>query len=140
MAGKFTLGKKEKLKSRKLIGQLFSEGKNFPFAGFRVYYLFSPLTRQQQDKMPPVLFGIGVSSKNFKKAVDRNRVKRLVRESYRLQKTELQKKLREKKLSLNLFFIYTSRDIPGFITVKENLKLILDRMINIADENISSNS
>jgi len=63
-----------------------------------------------------------------------------VRESYRLQKTELQKKLREKKLSLNLFFIYTSRDIPGFITVKENLKLILDRMINIADENISSNS
>ena len=90
--------------------------------------------------MPPVLFGIGVSSKNFKKAVDRNRVKRLVRESYRLQKTELQKKLREKKLSLNLFFIYTSRDIPGFITVKENLKLILDRMINIADENISSNS
>lgn len=138
VAKKNGLGKKERLKSRKLIEQLFSEGKNFPLAPFRVYYLLSPLATH--DSRFTTQFGAGVSSKNFKKAVDRNRIKRLTREAYRLQKTDLLQKLKEKKLQLNIFFIYTGKELPDFNTVKEKLKLILNKLIQIADENISSNS
>lgn len=142
MAKQLTLGKKERLKSRKLIEQLFSEGKNFPLSPFRVYYIFTSTT---PDSRLPTQLGVGVSGKNFKKAVDRNRIKRLIREAYRLQKTDpvttgLQEKLKEKNLQLNVFFIYTGKELPEFNTVKEKLKLILNKLMQIADENISSNS
>lgn len=136
MAKQFTLGKNERLKSRKQIEQLFSEGKNFSFIPYRVYYILSPLTIHHS----PLTFGIGVSGKNFKKAVDRNRIKRLTREAYRVQKISLEEKLKEKNLQLNLFFIYTGKELPDFNTVKKKLKLILDKLIKIADENVSSNS
>jgi ribonuclease P protein component len=137
VAKQFTLGKKERLKSRKLIGQLFSEGRNFPASPFRVYYLLYPSGPERNREA--IQFGVGVSAKNFKKAVDRNRIKRLTREAYRLQKTELQQMLKEKKLQLNLFFIYTARELPDFNTVKEKLNLILKKLMQLADENISSN-
>jgi len=132
----FTLGKKERLKSRKLIGELFSVGDNFPFSPFRIYYLFCPLLSNSSV----LQFGISVPSKNFKRAVDRNRIKRLTREAYRLQKKELQETLKEKKLQLNIFLVYTAKEFSDFNTVKEKLKLILNRMLKITNENHSSNS
>ncbi|WP_095074878.1 ribonuclease P protein component [Tenacibaculum jejuense] len=78
---KFTLGKQERLKSRKLITQLFSEGKSVKVFPLRMVYL-------QTDHFSnfPVQCAVSVPKRNFKKAVDRNRIKRLLRESYRLQK------------------------------------------------------
>ena len=76
-----TLGKKERLKSRKLIGRLFEEGtsiKNFPF---RLVYLSTEITSVFSVKA-----SFSVPKRNFKKAVDRNRIKRLIREAYRLEK------------------------------------------------------
>jgi len=135
----FTLGKNERLKSRKLIGQLFSEGKNFPASPFRVYYLLHKMLNAQNSTFH-VQIGVGVSGKNFRKAVDRNRIKRLTREAYRLQKIPLQEKLKEKGLQLNVFFIYTAKELPDFDTVKEKLNLILNKLMKIVDENISPNS
>jgi ribonuclease P protein component len=137
LAKQFTLGKKERLKSRKLIAQLFSEGENFPFAPFRVYYLFCPLS---DSNSTPLQFAISVPAKNFKRAVDRNRIKRVIREAYRLQKTELQQKMKEKKLQLNIFFVYTAKEFTELNKVMEKLKLILNKMIIIANENHSANS
>ena len=56
------------------------------------------------------------------------------------QSNDLQQKLKEKKLQLNVFFIYTGKELPDFSTVKEKLKLILNKLMEIADENNSSNS
>src|SRR4051812_47478655 len=80
-------------------------------------------------------FGAGVSGKNFKRAVDRNRIKRLIREAYRLQKTQLQEATMEKKLQLNIFFIYTSRELPLFNIVKEKVSVILNKLTTIINEN-----
>ncbi len=137
MAKQFTLGKKERLKSRKLIAQIFSEGENFPVSPFRVYYLFCPLSNTNSAALQ---FAISVPAKNFKRAVDRNRIKRITREAYRLQKTELHQVMKEKKLQLNIFFVYTAKEFTEFNKLMEKLKLILNKMIMIANENRSANS
>jgi ribonuclease P protein component len=134
VAKKFTLGKNERLKSRKQIEQLFSEGKNFPLSPFRIYYRLIPIITDSPSNLQ---FGAGVSGKNFKKAVDRNRIKRLTREAYRLQKSQLHQALKQKNLRLNIFFIYTGKELPEFSIMKEKVTVILDKLTKIVDENNS---
>ena len=122
MGNQFTLGKNERLKSRKSIEQLFDDGHRFSHTLFKVFYI-------QNDK-PGLQFGVGVSSKNFKKAVDRNRIKRLTKEAYRLQKNGLQQQLKEKKTGLDLFIIYTGKELPEYKNVYKNITVILQKLSN----------
>jgi ribonuclease P protein component len=65
------------------------------------------------DADQPMQAGVTVSSRQFKKAVDRNRIKRLVREAYRLQKGELLEHLVLSGKKMILFFIYTGKELPA---------------------------
>jgi ribonuclease P protein component len=118
---------------------LFKEGKSFSLSPFRVYYLHNKILT---IRYPPsaIQFGVVASSKNFKKAVDRNRIKRLTRESYRLQKSNLQNLLKEKNQQLDLFIIYTSKELPEHKIVNEKIGLILQKLINIINENNPANT
>ena len=78
---KYTLGKEERLKSRKLIERLYEEKNSVKVFPLRMNFL---QTKHTSDF--PAQVGVSVSKRNFKLAVDRNRIKRLMRESYRLQK------------------------------------------------------
>jgi ribonuclease P protein component len=139
LAKQFTLGKNERLKSRKQIEQLFSEGRKFTVTPFRVFYLFqAPLS--SEHLLRKLQFGVGVSVKNFKRAVDRNRIKRLTREAYRLQKNELAEKLKVSGSKLNVFFIYTAKEIPDFKLVKDKVALVLKKFEKIVDENIPTDT
>lgn len=120
-----TLGKNERLKSRKQIEQLFSEGKKFVVGPFRTFYQFNGQSVLQ--------FGVGVSAKNFKKAVRRNRIKRLVKEAWRLQKNELKEKLKSENKKLNVFIIYTAKEIPDYKLVSEKIKAVLQKLINTVE-------
>jgi len=133
----FTLGKEERLKSRKQIEQLFDKGKSFVVAPFRIYFIVNSESPIQKDESR-LKFGTGVSAKNFKKAVDRNRIKRLTREAWRLQKNEIREKTSEKQKQLNVFFIYTGKELPDFKTVKEKVAIALKKLADKIDENISS--
>jgi len=141
MAKQYTLRKKERLKSRKLIEQLFQEGVTFSISPYRAFYLLKKGPGAGQASITimgiRIQFGVGVSGKNFKKAVDRNRIKRLTREAYRLQKSGLQEILTQKNLLLNIFFVYNGKDLPGFNLVKEKVNVILNKLIKVADENNS---
>ncbi|MBS1668921.1 MAG: ribonuclease P protein component [Bacteroidetes bacterium] len=135
----FTLGKQERLKSRKLIEQLFSKGKSFNAFPFRVIYLLEPelfisKKPKAQNDSTRLQFGVGASSRNFKKAVDRNRIKRLAREAYRKQKNELETLLIERKIDLAVFFIYNGKDLPDQKTVNEKIALILQRLMQMVHE------
>jgi ribonuclease P protein component len=135
----FTLGKEERLKSRKQIEHLFDKGKSFVVTPFRVYFIVNGET-STVDRESSLKFGIGVSSKNFKRAVDRNRVKRLTREAWRLQKNELKEKTKAAQMQLNVFFIYTGKELPDFKTVKDKVAVALKKLADKIDEKISANS
>jgi ribonuclease P protein component len=129
VAKRFTLGKKERLKSKKLIDQVFLEGKSFAVSPFRIYYLINDANKKEL-----LQFGVGVSSRNFKKAVERNRIKRLTREAYRLQKNELKDKLTVVDKGLSIFLIYTGKELPEFDLVKQKVAVALKKLIILVDE------
>ncbi|HRO44656.1 ribonuclease P protein component [Agriterribacter sp.] len=134
----FTLSRQERLKSRKRIEQLFREGRSISVFPYRVLYLPVAVA---DTRLPTALqAGVAVSSKHFKKAVHRNKIKRLTREAYRLQKAGLQQKLIETGKQVMLFFIYTGRELPDFLLVKEKVQVILDKLIRVIDENRSAHT
>lgn len=99
--GKFTFRKEEKLTKEKDIQELFDKGSSFYLFPFKVFVLPNP----RQD-CPHHQVLISVSKKNFKRAVDRNLIKRRIRESYRLQKEAL-----PAHPGLWIGYIYSHREI-----------------------------
>jgi ribonuclease P protein component len=77
----------------------------------------------------PVQAGFGAGSRHFKKAVDRNRIKRLCREAYRLQKLPLLDLLKKKERSLAIFFIYTGKELPDYRTVSDKIGVLLQKLM-----------
>lgn len=94
----FTYPKNERLKSKTVIGLLFSEGKSVSKYPLRLVYYSGTLEENEKIKM-----GVSVSKKYFKKAVDRNYFKRVLRETYRLNKHILLDNL-DKPYSFMLFY------------------------------------
>ena len=107
-----------------MIETLFRKGKAFSIFPYRVIYMPAKLT---SDKYP-VQAGFSVSSRKFPHAVDRNRIKRLGRECYRLQKQELYDALQGKSSQLAVFFIYTDKKIADFPTLRNKFSVILERL------------
>ncbi len=129
-----TFKKEEKLKSRKLIEVLFKQGSSFSNFPLRVLYFFS------EENISSLQAGFAVSGKHFKKAVDRNRIKRLMREAYRMQKNSLTDNLVGNKKFMAVFFIYTAKEILLYKDVSEKMKACLQRLNKIVDEAIVANT
>ena len=123
---RFGFGRKEKLKSRKQIEDLFLNGKNFSAFPLRVTYQFLPANECGLQ------VGVTAGKKYFKKAVDRNRIKRLIREAYRLQKSSLADMVKQTGQKGFLFFVYTDKTIASFVVIKEAMNKALNRLEKIA--------
>ncbi|CAM4010712.1 ribonuclease P protein component [Flavobacterium sinopsychrotolerans] len=98
----FTYPKNEKLKSKITIGLLFTEGKSVSKYPLRLVYKAGSFDESEKIKM-----GVSVSKKNFKKAVDRNYFKRVLRETYRLNKHLLIDNLDQ---PYSFMFFYQTKD------------------------------
>jgi ribonuclease P protein component len=125
MAKLHGLSKTEKLKSRKQIELLFATGKSFTVFPLRASYSLSAAA----GTLPVAQIGVTASKRNFKRAVDRNRIKRLLREAYRLQKIELATILQQKNAKAFVFFMYTGKEMPTFVQVKNAMEQCLQKLI-----------
>ncbi len=123
-----TLGKAEKLKSRKAIDWLFREGRSQAVSGMRCIFCFCSLEDEQKEE-ERVRVGFTVPRKNFKKAVDRNRIKRIMREGYRKQKKFLWEPMEEAGTGCEMMLIFTAREHLSQQETEEKIILILQRMV-----------
>jgi ribonuclease P protein component len=116
--GKFVFRKEEKLRKEKVIQELFDKGSSFYLFPFKVYYTPNP---DQSYSFHQVL--ISASKRNFKKAVDRNLIKRRMREAYRLQKA-----LIPATPKILLGFVYTHKEIILFDEMKKRMNQCLVKL------------
>lgn len=119
--------KEDKLKSRKAIDAVFKDGRSFSNYPLKVIWL-------PQNTRERLQAAVGVSSRNFKKATERNRIKRLMREAYRLQKAALHEHLQAREKSLSVFFLYVGKELPLYPIVYDKMGAALQRLIKFVDE------
>lgn len=124
----FSYNKQEKLKSRKQLDALFKTGKSFTVFPLKVFFVFADDT---QDNI--IKTGVGVSSRHFKRAVQRNRVKRLLREAYRTEKLPLHEALSKGNKKLAVFLLFVDRTLPEYSLLKEKMQLCIQRLIHEVD-------
>ena len=121
-----TFKKEERLTNKKVFEQLFNSGKGFVLSPFRFLWIESKF-----NSSFPVQLGISVPKKSFPKAVDRNKLKRRIRESYRKNKHVLYEMLKKKNLSLALMIIYTIKDELAYADIEKKMVLSLQKMASI---------
>ncbi|WP_340203625.1 ribonuclease P protein component [Ascidiimonas sp. W6] len=111
----------EKLKSSKLIEKIFVERKGVSKYPLKVFFTESPY-----ENVPLAQAGFSVSKRNFKKAVDRNRIKRLMREAYRLQKTVLFNNLSTPHAFM---FLYLGKEEPDYKLIETTMEQLLIKFL-----------
>jgi len=118
---KATLGINDRLKSKKEIELLFSEGKSI--SKYPVRLIYRKTTLQKENTIQTA---VSVSKRNFKKAVDRNHIKRLLRESYRKNKYLVGNNTTHQ---FAFMFLYTGKEIPDYIMIESKIKEIIQKFI-----------
>jgi len=114
---KQTLGKQERLKSKKLIERLYIEGNSVKAFPLRMVYLQTKHTSEF-----PVQVGVSVPKRNFKRAVDRNRIKRLMREAYRKQKHGVYDEL---DIPYIFMISYLGKTAQKYVQIEANMEKLL---------------
>jgi ribonuclease P protein component len=133
-----TYSKQEKLKSRKALEHLFAKGKSFSVFPIKVFYTITNQSNVDGLVADSALVqaGVGVSSRIFKRAHDRNKVKRLLREVYRTQKQPLYKTVVANQQALNVFFLYIGKELPVFADLQIAMEKTLEKLIRKISEPI----
>jgi len=116
-------GKQDKVKGKKAVSRIFENPKSsitlFPFKAF---YSISKSNKSN------VRFAVSVPKKKFKRAVDRNKIKRLVKEVLRLNKLILNKELDKRNVSVHVMILFNGKKIPSYNSVDVKIKEILKRL------------
>ncbi len=120
---RYTFSRQERLKSRKIIGRLFTEGKSFIAYPLRAVWM--PLDNPPADT-PPVQLAISVPKRFFKTAVARNRIRRLIREAYRLHKHAIYEKIAAGGQGpVALMLIYLAKEPPAQGELKAGMEKLV---------------
>lgn len=118
---KFTLGKEERLKSSKLIGRLYKEGQAIKAFPLRMVYL-----QTEHTSNFPTQVGVSVPKRNFKRAVNRNRIKRLLRETYRKEKYTVYNSVNKPYVFM---ISYLAKDEWKYVDLEYKMKKLLAKFV-----------
>ena len=132
MPKKFTYTTSERLKSEKKIAQLFKVGQSFPAYPLRLIYTITDSETQTEF---PIQVSFSVPKKKFKLAVDRNLVKRRLRESYRLNKNGVYAKISAAENETQQFknysfmILYVAKEILSYVEIEKGMKKMLRKFM-----------
>jgi ribonuclease P protein component len=133
---KNTYPKHEKLKSKTTIDLLFSEGKSVSKYPLRL--VFAPITSVKEEhfgKLSVTMkFGVSISKKYFKKAVDRNYFKRVLRETYRLNKQLLFENI-DKPYAI--MFFYQTKEKLSYQEINEKTVRLFEKFVEVVNKDFS---
>ncbi|MGB5238455.1 MAG: ribonuclease P protein component [Flavobacteriaceae bacterium] len=118
----FSFSKQEKLKSRKTIELLFQKGNSITQYPLKLYYL--PVDKDQEVR---VKAAVSVPKRNFKRAADRNRIKRLLREAYRLNKHLIFNNIEG---NFAFLILYLGKDLPPYDEVEKSMQGVFKKLVN----------
>ncbi|MFW6095980.1 MAG: ribonuclease P protein component [Bacteroidota bacterium] len=131
--GRNKFQKEERLKSREQILSLFKEGNTTKAGNIKLIWKYDKLPESEANS-PCIKVGFSVPKRKIKKAVQRNRIKRKLREIYRLQKDFLLDSLKNKNIKLNLFVIYLAEVDFSYHHMEKNFisaaKKMTDTILN----------
>jgi len=128
----FTFCKVERLTNKKIINSVFTKGNSAFIYPFIVKWSFIELKSEF-----PLQILISVPKRNFKKAVDRNKLKRYIREAYRLNKNIFSDKVVSNDKKIVFTLIYTEKEILKFKMIQEKIILVLHRLLMEHEKNNS---
>ncbi len=117
----FTFNKNEKLKSKKLIEQLFVNGKSVSDYPLQLIFL-----KIDHDGEYPIKAGVSVSKRKFKSAVKRNKIKRLLREAYRMNKHLIYENCTDKYIFM---FLYVDENEQNYVFIEEKMINLLQKFL-----------
>lgn len=119
-----TLGKEERICSKKLIDKLFNGGKSRSMIAFPIRVVY--ICEEAEENIPLARMLVSVSKRHFKHAVKRNRVKRQIREAYRKNKHILIDKLTEKEgINVSMAFIWLDNKLFDTSVVEKRMTKLL---------------
>lgn len=129
MANLYSYSRAEKLKGRKAAELVFKKGSSFLVFPVKVFFI-----PELPNQSAILNAGVGTGSRNFKKAVDRNRIKRLLRETFRMEKHILQNHLIEQNKQMGIFLLYIGKELPDLNFLKKKMPIIVQKLIKYSNE------
>ena len=120
----FSFPKSERLSSKKLIEATFAQGQKTKAWPLVAKHLDAALGEEV-----PCQTLVSVSKRSFKRAVDRNRIKRLMKEAWRMQKPALYAVLQEHEKQRAIVLIYVGRELPTFEDMQASVDVLIQKMV-----------
>ena len=131
LSEKNTFKKEERLKSRKLIESLFIDGTVINHFPFKLIYKTGELNDSDSNSK----IAVSVSKRNFKRAVDRNYIKRKLRESFRKNKFSLYEFLQQTNQNVYFIVIYIAKEDISYQDIEKEMKLLLNKLVKRIESN-----
>lgn len=130
----FSLSAHERIKSKKTLDTLFREGKAFFVYPYRVVYSLQYGPKDKDKQTSPLRMAVSVPKRHFKRAHDRNRLKRLTRELYRVQKAQWLPWLHDAGIEMEIVFLYNTNKILSFDELKPCIEQVGKRVKALVDK------
>jgi ribonuclease P protein component len=119
-----TFSKAERLCSKKIITQLFENNNSLTVYPFKILWLI-----EKKNEQNPVKILVSVPKKSFKSSVERNLLRRRIKEAYRINKSELLDLCLNKKINISFILLFLKKEISDFKFINSKVTILLKKMI-----------